>query len=303
MSTNWLIVAVALVGLILAWISGRQGAESVLGNETVLADLATKVVAAPEFTQSLDRSDALGDELEDRVLKLLSDELVVQNLVSQSGVSSELEASVSRSLADGYGREVIAAAVASELKKSKPVVASKAAAAPLEGSEVTRLRRVMQGYEGRLAKLATEVKDDESASIVNGLQGQLFEMQTLLTGLSAEVRCVAAKGGGNTRNFLLKERRSTPLSGVNLLVSLGRLKKGMLNTVSISSHNPNAGEGQVAATTAVKGNVSIGNPFNFDANGRSYEGTFTYSQGRWGPDFVGFEMRDIGLMGADNPDC
>lgn len=302
MSTNWLIVAIALVGLVLAWISGRQGAESVLGNEAILADLATKVVAAPQFTQSLDRSDVLGDELESRVLKLLSDDLVVQNLVSQSGVSSELEASVSRSLADGYGREIIAAAVASELKKSKSVAGS-SAAAPIEGAEVTRLRRVMQGYEGRLAKLAVEVKDDESATIVNGLQGQLFEMQTLLTGLSAEVRCVAAKGGGNTRNFLLKERRSTPLSGVNLLVSLGRLKKGVLNTVSISSHNPNAGKGQVAATTAVKGNVSIGNPFNFNANGRSYEGTFTYSQGRWGPDFVGFEMRDIGLMGADNPDC
>ncbi len=302
MSANWLIVAVALVGLILAWISGRQGAESFLNNEAVLANLATKVVAAPEFTTSLDRSAVLGDELEGRVRELLSDDLVAQGLVAQGSVASELEASVSRSLADGYGREVIAAAVASELKKSKSVAGS-SATAPVEGAEVARLRRVMQGYEGRLAKLAIEVKDDESAALVNGLQGQLFEMQTLLTGLSAEVRCVAANGGGNTRNFLLKERRSTPLSGVNLLVSLGRLKKGVLNTVSISSHNPSAGAGQVASTTAVKANVSIGNPFNFNANGRSYEGTFTYSQGRWGPDFVGFEMRDIGLMGAANPDC
>jgi hypothetical protein len=301
MNTNWLMLAVVLLGLVLAWIAGRQGAESMLERESLLADLAPKIIATPEFIKSLDRSAALGDELDDRLLALLSDDLVAQNLVSQSGIVSELDASIQQSLSDGFGRTVIADAVASAVKKATPAVGSKAAKS-VDSAQVERLRRVMQGYEGRLATLATQVDDDESAIAVNGLQGQLFEMQTLLTGLSQEVRCVVANGG-STRNFLLKERRSTPLSGVNLLVSLGRLKKGVLNTVSISSHNPTAGPGEAASTTAVKGNVSIGKPFNFDANGRAYEGTFTFSQGRWGPDFVGFEMRDIGLMGAANPDC
>lgn len=301
MNTNWLILAVALLGLVLAWIAGRQGAESLLNSETILNDLAPKVVAAPEFSRSLDQSDTLDNELNERVLLLLSDEQFAQNLVTQGSIASELESSVNQSLADGYGREVIAAAVASELSKATAGVSSKAAA-PAQSAEVARLQRVMRGYEGQLARLASEVQDDESASIVNGLQGQLFEMQTMLSGLSQEVRCVVAKGG-STRNFLLKERRSTPLSGVNLLVTLGRLKKGVLNTVSISSHNPSAAVGEVAATTAVKAKVRIGNPFNFNANGHAYEGTFTYSQGRWGPDFVGFEMRDLGLTGAVNPDC
>lgn len=302
MSTNWLMLAVGLLGLVLAWIAGRQGAESMLERESLLAELAPKIIATPEFIQSLDRSEALGNELENRMLALLSDEQVAQNFLSQSAIVIELDASINQSLSDGFGRTVIVDAVASAVSAATPAVKPRAAK-PVESAQVERLRRVMQGYEGRLAKLATQVDDDESAVAVNGLQGQLFEMQTLLSGLSKEVRCVVANGGGATRNFLLKERRSTTLSGVNLLVSLGRLKKGVLNTVAISSHNPSAGAGEAASTTAVKGNVSIGNPFNFNANGRAYEGTFTYSQGRWGPDFVGFEMRDIGLMGAANPDC
>ncbi len=82
------------------------------------------------------------------------------------------------------------------MSAATPAVGSKVAK-PVESAQVERLRRVMQGYEGRLATLATQVNDDESAIAVNGLQGQLFEMQTLLTGLSQEVRCVVANGGGH----------------------------------------------------------------------------------------------------------
>lgn len=302
MSTNWLIGAVALLALVLAWISGRQGAQSMLERESLLAELAPKVVATPEFVQSLERSNALDDKLDGRLQNLLSDESAAQNLLAQEGVQTQLNTSINQSLVAGYGRELIRSEVTKAVAKAAPV-ASKTSAAPSKASEVARLRGIMQGYEGRLAELATQVQDDESATVVNGLQGQLFEMQSLLSGLSKEVRCVVANGGGSTRNFLLKERRSTPLSGVNLLVSLGRLRKGVLNTVSISSYDPSASAGEVAATTAVKANVSIGNPFNFNANGRAYEGTFTYSQGRWGPDFVGFEMRDLGVTGAVSPDC
>jgi len=79
-------------------------------------------------------------------------------------------------------------------------------------------------------------------------------------------------------------------------MTLGRLRKGVLDSVSVSGF----GGGQ--SSSSVKGNVSIGKPFDFEVNGRGYEGTFTYSQGRWGPDFVGFELRES-VLGGVEADC
>ncbi len=125
------------------------------------------------------------------------------------------------------------------------------------------------------------------------MQGQLFQLQGMIDGLSKDVRCVVANAGGGRRSFLLKERRTTQLAGVDLMVSLGRLRKGVLDSVSISGTSNNGSQ----PSTAVKANVRIGSPFEFQANGRAYDGVLTYSQGRWGPDFVGLEIQADPLSG------
>ena len=72
-------------------------------------------------------------------------------------------------------------------------------------------------------------------------------------------------------------------------IPLIKMINNMIGTVTISA--PNADRSQV--NTTVVGNVKLGIPLEFQSSGHHYEGVFTYRQPRFGPDFVGFEVKQM----------
>jgi len=103
------------------------------------------------------------------------------------------------------------------------------------------------------------------------------------------VRCSLAMKTTAKSSFLLKEKRSTQLQVYNLVVTLGRVRKNIIDSVTISG--PNADKTQT--DTRVVANVKLGSRMEFHSGGHNYEGVFTFKQARFGPDFVGFEVQEM----------
>lgn len=234
----------------------------------------------PELTQKIIASSAFKKSVEQET----NDSVSAVDLQALLFEGDELKSMVSRSVSDqliAYGStdafyEAVDSALAEQPKLDD------------NSNKLDQLRSKLDLYESQLADIAAQVNDDESAHAVNQLQGQLVELQQLIVGLNDEVHCTLSMFPRSKSSFLLKERRSTDLRGYELVVTLGRIKKDVIDSVTISA--PNAERTQV--NTKVVAHVTLGNPLEFQSGGHSYEGVFTYRQARFGPDFVGFEVTE-----------
>ena len=241
----------------------------------------------PELVEKLVESEALKRLIEQEASRSLAD-LDWQAVLSES---DELQSWVSQSVADqldGYAASnAFHEAVISALPEQPKIDDN--------FSKLNQLQSKLDQYELQLTGIAAQVNDDESALAVNQMQGQLIELQQLIGNLSDEVHCSLSLANNSKSSFLLKERRTTVLRGYDLVITLGRLKKDVIATVTISA--PNAERSQV--DTTVVGNVTLGKPLKFSSGGDNYEGVFTYRQPRFGPDFVGFEITKIAMTPAE----
>ncbi|MEJ2088441.1 MAG: hypothetical protein P8Y69_08205 [Gammaproteobacteria bacterium] len=214
-----------------------------------------------------------------------------------------LDELVSRTLAsDGLSQLVAVkgAAAVAEFKDSpefQQAVRAATSSDETEGDPIAELNAKLGRYERDLSALARQVKDDETAAAVNTLQGQLVTLQQDIAGLSDQVACAVAYRGNSPRTFLLKSNDSTPLPGMDLVVSLSRFRNDTIETVSVSAR-----EGALNQVhTQVIGNVELGKPFEITQGNTHYEGTFTFAQTRlFGKAFIGFEIR---MTAADGQPC
>lgn len=237
----------------------------------------------PELVQKVVESNALRTSIERETDSSLS-ALDLEALLNESNV---LQSMVTRSVSDqlaGYGSTTaFHDAVASALPEQPRVDDN--------STKLDQLQSKISQYEVQLTEIAARVEDDQSAHAVNQLQGQLIELQQLIGSLSEEVQCTLSVPNRSRSSFLLKERRTTNLRGYDLVVTLGRIKKDVIDSVAISA--PNADRTQT--DTKIVGNVTLGIPLEFQSGGHSYEGVFTFRQARIGPDFIGFEVMETAL--------
>lgn len=250
---------------------------------------AQSLVANPATAQKIARSEAFGKVLNQRLEQALNasnSDLDIEGLLTNSAILQSLvDNNVARQL-DQFSRSDAFKNAITEALPVNPATDDNA-------SLLQQIQRKMQQYESRLTDVSQRVNDDESAQAVNALQSNFVELQHMLGDLSAELRCSLAMSAEGKSSFLLKEKRSTNLRVYNVVVTLGSIRKDMIDSVTISG--PSADNSQT--DTRVVGNVRLGSSLEFQSGGHNYEGLFTFKQARFGPDFVGFEVREKLLPG------
>jgi len=272
-----LVFAVAIATALGVSLYDRQFVRILLENPETAANLS----ASAAFEKAMDRSV-------ERILRSDDAEIDLDNLLSKSELLQRLiNQAVSERLLE-YGSSP-------DFQDSVSLALPKVSDLENNASFLRQIQNKMKLYESKLAQVSRRVNDDESVQAVNDLQSNFVELQQLIGGLSQEVRCSLATVGRGKSSFLLKEKRSTELQVYKIVVTLGALKNDLIESVSISG--PNADSTQ--ANTRVIANVRLGSAIDFQSGGHSYQGTFTFRQARFGPDFVGFEVQETLIQTDD----
>lgn len=282
-------IAALLVGL--AGAGAGVGAlvklDGLAENQTLGADLVKRLGNDENLIKTIADSSQISEATRANLDVALGEPETLDHLISQTLVS------------DGLNQLVAAKGIAAvdEFKESAAFrEAVRAATVDVESDNdpIAEMNRSLSRYEKQLGELAQRVEDDESAALVNALQGQLVGLQKDIAGLSDRVACAVAYRGNSPRTFLLKSNESTDLPGMDLVVSLSRLKDEVIETVSVSARDGSLNQ----VHTQVIGQVSLGKPFTIDQGETHYEGTFTFAQTRlFGKAFVGFEIRMTDVAG------
>ena len=265
-----LVFAVAIITALGVSIYNTRFAQALVSS----SETASQISASDSFAKAVDEGveRALqSDNTEIDLDTLLSKSTLLQNLINQAVNERLIDYGNSTDFRDSVS---LALPPVNELENN--------------ASLLKQIQSKMKQYETKLAQVTRRVNDDESVQAVNDLQSNFVELQQLIGGLSREVRCSLAMVGGGKSSFLLKEKRSTELQMYKIIVTLGALKKDLIESVTISG--PNADSTQ--ANTRVIANVRLGSAIDFQSGGNSYKGVFTFRQARFGPDFVGFEVQE-----------
>lgn len=252
---------------------------------------AQALIESPETANRISTSDAFTKAVGERVERALqsnNSKIDLDGLLSKSAIlQSLINQAVSERLIE-YGSSP-------DFQDSVSLALPQVSELDNNASLLRQIQSKMNLYESRLAQVARRVNDDESVQAVNELQGHFVELQQMIGGLSQEVRCSLAMVGEGKSSYLLKEKRSTELLVYKIVVTLGSLKKDLIESVTISAPNSDSTQ----ANTRVIANVRIGSAIDFQSEGRSYKGVFTFRQARFGPDFVGFEVQEIRVPSED----
>ncbi len=244
---------------------------------------ARSLIKSPETANTLSTSAAFTKAMDtsvERVLQSENTDIGLDDLLSNSVVlQSLIEQAVTERLSD-YGNSA-------DFQDSVSLALPQVSDVKNNAGLLKQIQNKMQQYESNLAQVTRRVNDDESVKAVNDLQSNFVELQQLISGLSQEMRCSLAMVGNSKSSFLLKEKRSTELQVYQLLITLGSIKKDLIESVTISG--PNADSSR--ADTRVIANVRLGSQIDFQSGEHNYRGVFTFRQARLGPDFVGFEVQ------------
>jgi hypothetical protein len=252
---------------------------------------ARSLIESPETANSLSVSPAFTNAMDtsvERVLQSENADIDLDTLLSNSVILQGLiDQAVTERLVD-YGNSP-------DFQDSVSLALPQVSDIQNNAGLLKQIQNKMKQYESNLAKVTRRVNDDESVQAVNDLQSNFVELQQLIGGLSQEMRCSLAMVGKSKSSFLLKEKRSTELQVYKLIISLGSIKKDLIESVTISG--PNADSSR--ADTRVIANVRLGSEIDFQSGEHNYKGVFTFRQARLGPDFVGFEVQEILIPGED----
>lgn len=295
--TTWILLAVgvlAAVGLALS-VANYVDLEGLPENADLNRSVAKALAGNSELRSKLADSEEMGQMRREEVRRLVAEDpqvqaAIVDQVLASSALSSRLEQASSgavRTFARGDAfRELVTDAVAAADKRT-----------PADTSAVSDLQRSLARYERELVALAAEVRDDESAAAINDMQGKLAQLQRDIAGLSDDVACAVALSGNAPRTFVLKTNESTVLPGLDLVISLARLRGDVIESVTVTA--PAGVVRQV--NTKVIADVRLGKPFIIEQEDTTYQGTFTFAQNRFlARAFVGFELR---ILAAGGESC
>jgi hypothetical protein len=284
-----LAIAALIIGL--AGVGAGVGAlvklDGLAENEALGVDLVERLGNDDDLIRTIANSSQISEATRANLDAALGEPETLDNLIAQTLVS------------DGLNQLVTAKGTAAmdEFKESaafREAVRAATIDAESDSDPITEMNRSLTRYEKQLSALAQRVEDDESAGLVNALQGQLVGLQKDIAGLSDRVACAVAYRGNSPRTFLLKSNESTDLPGMDLVVSLSRVKNDVIETVSVSARDGALNQ----VHTQVIGQVSLGKPFTINQGDTHYEGTFTFAQTRlFGKAFIGFEIRMTDVAG------
>jgi len=282
-------LGIALVGIGLG-ITALVKLNGMAEDDALGSSLSKRMGGDSSLRRSIADSEEVSERTRSHVEAALEDPDVLDELVARTLASGAFN-----QLVESKG--TAAAAAFADSDAFEAAVLNAGSDAETGEDPIDELSRSLARYEQELGALARQVKDDESAIAVNDLQGQLVTLRQDISGLSDRVACAVAYRGNTPRTFLLKSNESTVLPGMDLVVSLSRLKKEVIETVSVSAQEGSLNQ----VHTQVIGNVKLGKPFTIDQGDTHYEGTFTFAQTRlFGKAFVGFEIR---MTATDGQPC
>jgi hypothetical protein len=288
--------AIAIAALVIALIGTGVGVyaffklNSLAEDEALAASLSRAVAGDRNLRRTIADSNEITAAARAELEAALEEEALLDELVARTLESDGLN----RLVASG-GAAAAASFAGSDAFRD--AVRAVQGAGGVEEDPVAELRSSLSRYEKQLAELAREVEDDESAAAVNEMQGQLVSLRRDIAGLADQVACAVAVRDNSPRTFLLRSNESTALPGMDLVVSLSRLRDEAIETVSVSAREGSLNQ----VHTQVIGNVGLGKPFVIDQGATRYEGMFTFAQPRlFAKALVGFEIR---MTSADAASC